>query len=56
MYTKIQDQLRNKINEIREAGLYKSERVIEKEQRDTAADSRMNPAEAVEEEVEIAET
>ncbi len=32
MYGKIQDQLENTINEIREAGLYKSERVIESPQ------------------------
>ncbi len=29
MYGKIQNQLENTINEIKEAGLYKSERVIE---------------------------
>lgn len=32
MYSKIQNQLENTINEIREAGLYKSERVIESPQ------------------------
>src|SRR4051812_21136267 len=32
MYGKIQNQLENKINEIREAGLYKNERVIESPQ------------------------
>jgi glycine C-acetyltransferase len=32
MYTKIQDQLTSTINEIREAGLYKNERVIESPQ------------------------
>ena len=32
MYGKIQNQLENTINEIREAGLYKNERVIESPQ------------------------
>ena len=32
MYSKIQNQLENQLNEIREAGLYKSERVIESPQ------------------------
>jgi glycine C-acetyltransferase len=32
MYSKIQNQLENTINEIREAGLYKNERVIESPQ------------------------
>ena len=32
MYGKIQNQLENTINEIREAGLYKNERVIESSQ------------------------
>ncbi len=32
MYSKIQNQLENQLNEIREAGLYKNERVIESPQ------------------------
>ncbi len=32
MYGKIQNQLENQLNEIREAGLYKNERVIESPQ------------------------
>jgi glycine C-acetyltransferase len=32
MYSKIQNQLENTINEIKDAGLYKNERVIESPQ------------------------
>ena len=32
MYSNIKDQLENQLNEIREAGLYKNERVIESPQ------------------------